>query len=329
MTFREVSGNLRRYNVTLTLTQPKFIVSPAAVTFRPGTSADAYGVYEITELALADLDQRTGLAKAEEIPDAGTVASAWPEHRSLYQHLADAAENFWVAERAGRLIGFARSMKHDDMRELTEFFVLPGEQSAGIGRSLLARAFPKEGAIRRCIIATTDARAQARYLKVGVYPRFPIYYFGRKPRRLTPATDLTIKPVTAAPETLAIMADLDRTILEYQRDIHHTWFFSNRQGFLYYRGEQPVGYGYIGRWNGPFVLLNSHDFPAVLAHAESEAANQGQNEFGLDVPLINRGAVDYLLAGGYRMGSFIVYLMSDKPFGKFENYINTSPMFFL
>lgn len=28
-------------------------------------------------------------------------------------------------------------------------------------------------------IATTDIRAQAHYLKAGVYPRFPLYFFAR------------------------------------------------------------------------------------------------------------------------------------------------------
>jgi hypothetical protein len=65
-----------------------------------------------------------------------------------------------------------------------------------------------------------------------------------------------------------------------------------------------------------------------LARAETEAAKDGR-EFGLEVPMVNRAAVDYLLAHGFHMDSFMALSMSDVPFGKFENYIVTSPPFFL
>jgi len=45
--------------------------------------------------------------------------------------------------------------------------------------------------------------------------------------------------------------------------------------------------------------------------------------------MVNHIAVDYLLGRGYRMDPFIAYLMSDKPYGRFENYIMTSPVFFI
>jgi hypothetical protein len=211
----------------------------------------------------------------------------------------------------------------------TEFFVLPGEQSAGVGRELLARAFPANGAAHRSIMATTDIRAQARYLKAGVYPRFPVFYFGRPPEPVTVTTDLTIEPITASPENLAAIGALDRALLGHRRDVDHSWLMSERQGYLYIRGDRSVGYGYVGARNGPFAVLDADDFPAVLAHAENEAAAHGRKEFGIEVPMVNRVAVDYLLARGYRMDSFIAILMSDTPWGSFEHYIVTSPPFFL
>jgi hypothetical protein len=90
-----------------------------------------------------------------------------------------------------------------------------------------------------------------------------------------------------------------------------------------------VGYGYSGGPNGPFALLESSDFPAVLAHAENEAAIAGRSHFGMEVPMINETAVTYLLKRGFLMDDFITYWMVDRPFGKLENYIITSPPFFL
>jgi hypothetical protein len=95
------------------------------------------------------------------------------------------------------------------------------------------------------------------------------------------------------------------------------------------RNERPVGYGYLGVRNGPFTLLDETDFPAVLAHAESQALRQGRKEFGLEVPMIIQVAVDYLLGRGFRLDSFMAVMMTDRPFARFENYILTSPPFFL
>ena len=49
----------------------------------------------------------------------------------------------------------------------------------------------------------------------------------------------------------------------------------------------------------------------------------------MELPMINRSAVNWLLGRGYRIEPFVVLGMSDEPFGRFENYICTSPPFFM
>jgi GNAT superfamily N-acetyltransferase len=314
--------------MTYIKTKSKSINSRASLAFRPGTVADSYPVFRVFEETLADLNQRSGSTAPTSWQDPTALERMWVERRSLYEHLAQEAERFWVAERDGQVIGFARSILQDGVRELTELFVVPGVQSSGVGRELLARAFPANGARYRNIISSPDIRAQVLYLKAGVYPRFPIYYFGHSPEAVTVSTDLAFEPIPASPGSLEILGSLDRSLLGYRRDVTHTWLLGDRQGYLYWRDDRPLGYGYVGARNGPFALIDDRDFPAVLAHAESEAAKDDR-EFGLEVPTINRAAVDYLLARGYHMDSFMAMSMSDVPFGKFENYILPSPPFFL
>jgi GNAT superfamily N-acetyltransferase len=299
------------------------------ITLRPGTIDDSYDVFTLFEETLADLSRRLGVREQTSWQDPAALERMWQERRSLYEHLARTVAHFWVAEREGRLVGFARSILRDGFLELTEFFIHPGEQSAGLGRELLARTFPAEGAGRRIIIASLDSRAQARYLKAGVYPTFPIYYFSRSPQAVTVTTDLSIEPMATTPHTLEILGMLDQALLDHRREADHQWLLSDRQGYLYYRGDQPVGYGYTGLRNGPFALLNASDFPAVLAHAERTAAGVGRDHFGLEVPMVNRTAVNYLLGRGFQIDSFVALMMSDAPFGKFDQYIVTSPPFFL
>ena len=79
---------------------------------------------------------------------------------------------------------------------------------------------------------------------------------------------------------------------------------------------------------GPFALLDENDYPAVLAHAESLMAERGE-EFGVETPLINRKAIQYFTERKYRIDAFTVLFMSNESFGRFENYLCFSPIFFM
>jgi GNAT superfamily N-acetyltransferase len=261
--------------------------------------------------------------------DPGFITRLWERRKPLYEHLAAVADQFWVAEEAGQVIGFARSIFQDGLQELTEFFVLPGHQSGGIGRELLGRAFPPRGARRRSIIATLDSRAQARYLRSGVYPRFTIQYLYAKPELATVDGDLRFERVSASPETIAAIRAIDLALLGFQRDATHAHLLQDRQGYLYLRGDLPVGYGYLTNGTGPMALLEEADFPAALSHAERDAAERGEEQFGVELPLVNRAAVQHLLGRGFQLEPFVGVLMSDEPFGEFTNYVLTSPPFFL
>jgi hypothetical protein len=280
-----------------------------SIIYRPGTLTDSCTVAGVAAQNFANL--------------------TFECYQALYDHLTRTAEHFWVAEREGQVIGYARSTLRDGLRELTDFNVAPGSQSAGVGRELLARAFPANGARRRVILASQDVRAQARYLKSGVYPRFSWTALSRNPEPVNAATDLTIEPVSATRDTLAACAVIDKELFDFSRDADHAFLLSDRQGYLYYRGSRVVGYGYIGPDNGPFALLDPLDFPAVLAHAETDAARRGVERFALIVPLINRVAVTYLLARRFLLAGWFAFFMSDEPFGAFANYIQCSPPFFL
>lgn len=297
------------------------------LTFRRGRTDDLYDIYCIFEETLADFVKRLGSSTATSWHDPEALEKIWQQRRPLFEHLAHTAAQFWVAEHNGEPVGYARSIMRDGLCELTDFFVRPEAQSLGAGRGLISRTFPVEEARRKVIMATTDSRAQKLYMKQGVYPRFLIYYFGRDPEVTTVETDLTLEPITATPETFDLLAKIDHEIIEHRRDEDHAWLLDQREGYLYYRDSQPVGYGYVGSSNGPFALLDPADFPAVLAHAESEAARHNR-EFGLEVPMVNQAAVSYLLSRGFLLDWFAAVFMSDEPFGKFENYVVTSPPFF-
>jgi GNAT superfamily N-acetyltransferase len=277
-----------------------------------------------------DLTRRMGIPESQNIfAEPNFLQDLLQRRGTLFEFLAATAEQFWIAEEGDKIVGYARALMSDGVRELSEFFVLPELQGRGVGRELMARTFPKQGARRRVIMASTDTRAQVRYLKSGVYPRFAIQYLFRKPERRNIETDLLFKPAPNTPDTIAAMRTIDAAVLDFVRDEIHEFLLNGRKAYLYQRGEQVVGYGYMGKGTGPIALLDGSDFPAVLAHAENDAAERGEREFGISLPLINRAATDHMLEHKFNLEGFVVLFMSDEPFGRFENYAISSPDYFL
>jgi GNAT superfamily N-acetyltransferase len=301
-----------------------------SVTIRQATLDDARTTFEIFRQSIVDLGNRMGVQTITGADDPDVLEKLWERRRPLFEHLSRTAEHNWLAESEGRAVGYARSIMRDGVRQLTEFFVIPTAQSSGVGKSLLEYAFPSDDARRRVIIATTDSRAVARYLKTGVYPRFPIYYFSTDAQKRKVKTDLAFEQASASINTLDAIRAIDKVVIGYSRDLDHLWKLEQSPVYLYRRDNAVVGYGYTG-WNpGPFALLDADDFPAVLAHAESLSVEHTEHNarFGVEVPLVNRAASDYLLAQGFKMDTFFANFMSDEPFGQYENYILSSPPFF-
>ena len=292
--------------------------------FRPASFQDSLACFELFIESVTDLGRRLGVETIT--GGAAAVEVLWPRRRALFDHMAATADGWWVAEQQGRLCGYARSILRDGVRQLTEFFVRPGTQSAGVGRELLQRVFGEEGARARILLATPDTRALVRYLKAGLIAWFPVFHFHRKPRRLQPDPELEAIRLTPTVEMLEELADVDREVLGFRRDEEHRWLLTQRHGFWYRRNGRPLGYGYVGSYSGPFASLDPAELAPMLVHAESAASHEG---FGVDVPLINRSALDYLLDAGYRMDPFVNYFMSRPALGKFDRYLVTSPSFFI
>ena len=297
------------------------------ITYRAGTIEDSHSVFQVFIRTIMEYGARMNVMAVTGGDDPQVLESLWKKRKPKFDYLATAAAQFWVAELDGEVIAYARSIEHDGMQELTEFFVLPGQQSGGVGGELLSRAFPKTGARYRTVIATLDERALYRYMKMGMYGRFLFKYFFRKAEKVDLKTDLKIEPL----QLELYMQDInriDQELINYTREGLHRWIMTSRDGFIYKRKGEIVGYGYVGSSSGPFALLDENDFPAVLAHAESLMA-EGEADFGAQTPLINTKAIRYFIERKYQIDSFSAIFMSNVPFGKFENYLCFSPEFFM
>lgn len=297
--------------------------------YRRGTPADTRACFDIFEVTVDDLGRRTGGGANATSGD----PNAFEIRRPMFEHLAATADEWWVGEEdaTGRAVGYARSIVRDGVRELTEFFVLPDAQSAGVGRGLLERAFPAEGARHRAIVATIDPRAIARYLRAGLDARVPMIGLEGTPRDEHLPADLARQPIDPEDPPLEELAEVDRHVLGFRRDEDHRWLASQRPGVVYRRDGSLVAYGYQPArplWGGPYAALESADLPVIIADAEAAAAAAGHATVSFDVALTARPALDHLLGRGFRVDPFVMLFFTDGPVEGLDRYVLTSPPFF-
>jgi hypothetical protein len=249
--------------------------------------------------------------------------------------LADHAAEWWVAEDAdsGEMIGYARSVERDGLFELSEFFVLPSRQAAGLGAQLLTRAFPLGRGEVRAIIATTDLRAQARYYRAGTAGRFPIYSLIGAPGAAlgNQAAAPALEAHRATVEDIPALVELEHSVLGFDRGDEFGWLLDNREGYLYRRAGRVVGSAFLGPRGGvgPVSAAEPSDMAAILDHLERRAAEREMAEMSVDVPGPNDVAIRHLLSHRFRLDPFITFLMSSRPFGNFDRFIGFSPPFVL
>lgn len=53
----------------------------------------------------------------------------------------------------------------------------------------------------------------------------------------------------------------------------------------------------------------------------------GREEFGMEVAVVNRVTVGYLLSRGNKLDSFMAMSMIGEPFGRYDNHVPTNPPF--
>ena len=134
------------------------------IIYRRGTLDDSQNTFDVFRQSIMELGKRLNAMPISGGYNPQVIDNLWARRQPLFDHLARTSDNFWVAEQDGKVIGFARSILRNGVRQLTEFFVLPEHQSAGVGRELLSRAFPVDGADHRFILATIDGQRRPKLI---------------------------------------------------------------------------------------------------------------------------------------------------------------------
>ena len=293
---------------------------------RRATADDSRRCFDIFLASVRDLTVRKNIAWDRE------EETLWARIRYLFDRLAAHHAEWWIAQgpATGDALGYARSVERGGLFELSEFFVHPDRQAAGVGAALLARAFPPDRGEVRAIIATTDLPAQARYYRSGCAARFPIAGMIGRPRPATLDPEVEASRLGPDGSDLATVLDIERQVLEFDRGDEIEWLAGIREGYLYRRAGQPIGFAFVSpEGSGPIAALDPANQSVILGHVETRAAALGIEELSLEVPMVNEVAVRHLLDRGLRFDPFYSFLMSSRPFGRFDRFIGFAPPFML
>jgi GNAT superfamily N-acetyltransferase len=289
------------------------------ITIRRGAPDDVRPAFDVSMAAMMELFARQGN------PAGIDPATFWPQLEPLLLHLAATAAEWWVAVDAadGSMVGYARSIERGGLFELSELFVRPDRQSAGVGRQLIERAFPLGRGNVRVIIATNDVRALARYYAAGTTVRFPVAELGGTPR---PGDSGELEAVHLTPGHVAELATIEQAVIGYPRTADYLWLIKHRDGHLYRRGGRAVGFAFVSAdGSGPVAALEPADQVPILRHAEGRAHAIGLDAVSFEVPMPNEIAMRHLLGRGFKIEPPLTLLMSSTPFGQFDRFLPFGP----
>jgi GNAT superfamily N-acetyltransferase len=294
-------------------------MSRDAYNIRRGTGADIRAAFDVSMLAVKDLFVRQGIEWTLQ-PE-----KFWKVLEPYLLHLSEHAAEWWVAEdRAnGELIGYGRSVERGGLFELSELFVRPDRQSAGLGKVLLEKVFPSGRGEVRVIIATNDRRGMARYYGAGTVARFAMFSLTGQPRRTEAGT---LDVVSAGSADIDELAAIERAVVGYARSADYPWLLKHREVYKYRRAGRTVAFGCFSETGqGPIVALERDDQPAILLHLESLAADRGMEDLSFEVPSINSVVMHHLLGRRYKIDLSSNLLMSSKDFGRFDRFVAFAP----
>ena len=168
---------------------------------RPLEASDIDAVHDMTVAAFQDLNRRFG----EPVEPAGPLAAS----RIRIGHLlATDPGGAWVADRHGEVVGCSLGIVRDGVWGLSLLVVSPGDQSSGVGRELLARAWEHGRDARGWIVLSSrDPRALRSYARLGMDVHPALAARGR-PRRVPAPPE--VRPGTL--EDLPLTAEVDRAV---------------------------------------------------------------------------------------------------------------------
>lgn len=251
--------------------------------------------------------------------------------------LEDDPDGLWIAEDGKNILGFAWSWACGDVWFLAQLFVDPTRQGDGIGNTLLQRTLEhaqKSGAAHKALITFTFNRvSQGLYMRHGLFPRMPIYFFGAARERVMqnlPASPLRIVAIDDSPATMTKLGEIDSRAIDTTREKHHRYLLGEQAttGALLYAGDDCVGYVYVNANGhiGPLAVTRTGALRDAFATALRLAADRTTEKISAFLPGTCDSALSLAVNQGMRI-TFPMLLMASPGYGDWTQYLPRNPGF--
>jgi GNAT superfamily N-acetyltransferase len=247
--------------------------------------------------------------------------------------LASDPDGYFCALTEGRIRGMVSALVRGRWWYLSMFFVLPGDQSRGLGRALIERALAygeARGAEIRFTWATLDPRAQARYIMAGMTPHWPIYPLdgdAAAVARLQARAGLGPRE-REVPCDPGAAEQLTAEVFGHERadDLAH-WRSDGAAALAIERGSEVVAFAYRrGTRIGPAAARDESALLRAVATA-AEAGAAGGGNVTLRVPGACASLLEALVGCGFRLGDPTLF-MASRLFGRPELYLPSGPILY-
>jgi len=295
--------------------------------YRPARAQDLERADHLVVASINDLTVRHGF---------GAMAASHPPHFQLFS-LQDDPGGLWVAEEGDEIVGFAWSWACGDLWFLAQLFVSPEHQGRSIGNELLQRTFEhakNSGATTKALITFTFNRvSQGLYIRHGLFPRFPIYFFeATRDHLIGRPSGWQFRHTQLAETTsdLKSLDEIDARVLGISREKHHRYLINEpaTRGVRLYTGDDCIGYAYVSSSGhiGPLAVSRPDALATAFRTVIALAVESGASKVSAFLPGASETALSIAAEYGMRI-TFPMLLMSSRDFGDWAGYLPRNPGF--
>jgi hypothetical protein len=192
----------------------------------------------------------------------------------------------------------------------------------------------KSGAVHKALITFTFNRvSQGLYIRHGLFPKMPIYFFGATRERVKAGLREPPLRSTAINDTAAhvkILAGIDARAIGVAREKHHRYLLNDLAitGVMLCAGSECVGYAYIGSNGhiGPLAVTRADVLGDAFATALKIAGDSSSEKISAFLPGTCDSALSLAVDIGMRI-TFPMLLMASPGYGDWMQYLPRNPGF--
>jgi GNAT superfamily N-acetyltransferase len=266
----------------------------------------------------------------------GSMAAVSTPNFALYS-LGDDPDGLWVATDGDEIRGFAWSWVCGHLWFLAQLFVDPRQQGQGIGNELIKLTLQharQSGAVHKALITFTFNRvSQGLYIRHGLFPRAPIYFF-RAPRESTmsglPDVSLRMSEIEDRAAHMSTLAEIDVSAVGVDRQKHHRYLINEvgTTGILLHAGNECVGYAYISSNGhiGPLAVKRIDVLRDAFTAALKMAVDGPSENISAFLPGTCEGALTLAVDLGMHI-TFPMVLMASPGYSDWVQYLPRNPGF--